>query len=215
MATRTTESLAVETRTHAGTTAARALRHAGKIPGVLFGHGRPATPVSVDGRAFEELLHAGRRHHLLTITVDGGAKDTALIREIQRDPISRRVIHADFQRVGRSETISTTVPVSIVGVPPGVREFGGVLDVVTRELEVTGPADRIPEHVEVDVSQLGLREHLTAAEIALPAGFTLATSPDAIVVSVEPPRTVVEEAPPTPVAGEIPTVAETETGAES
>jgi len=207
-----TDTLAVETRSDAGSTAARALRHAGKIPGILFGHGEPSTPVSVETRAFEELLHAGKRHHLLTITVDGGAKDTVLIRELQRDPISRRVIHADLQRVGKSEAINTTVPVTVTGVAAGVREFGGVLDLVTHELEINGPADQIPEHVEVDVSSLGIRDHLTAAEVPLPKGFTLVTAPEAIIASVEPPR--VEEAATAPAsAEEVPTVAETEAGA--
>jgi large subunit ribosomal protein L25 len=212
---KTTDTLAVETRSDAGSTAARALRHAGKIPGVLFGHGEPSTPVSLEGRALEELLHAGRRHHLLTITVDGGAKDTILIRELQRDPISRRVIHADLQRVGKSEAINTTVPIAVVGVAAGVRDFGGVLDLVTHEIEINGPADRIPEHIEIDVSSLGIRDHLTAAEVPLPTGFTLVTAPEAIVASVEPPR--VEEAAPAAEAGaaEVPTVAQTEAGAES
>jgi large subunit ribosomal protein L25 len=214
---KTYETLSIETRAGVGTTHARALRHAGRIPGVLFGHGRPTTAISLDGRAFEELLHHGGRHHLLNITVDGGTKDTALIREIQRDPVSRRVIHADLQRVDKSESITTSVPVAVIGAALGVRDFGGVLDVVTHLLEVTGAADQIPEHIEVDVTALGIHEHLTAGEIALPKGFTLSTAPDTIVVSVEPSRTAVEaeESTAATSATEVPTVAETESGSGS
>ena len=218
MANKPSDTLAILTRSQNGTTSARALRRIGRIPAVLFGHGQPTIAVSLAGRAFEELLHSGHRHHLLTITVDGGSKDTALVREIQRDPITRRVIHADLQRVGKSESITTTVPVTVVGTARGVREVGGVLDIVTHELEITGPADQIPEHVEVDVTELGLREHRTAGEITLPKGFTLASAADTIVASVEPPRVeAVEEAPAeaeTP-AGEVPTVAESAAGSES
>jgi large subunit ribosomal protein L25 len=211
------DSIAVETRGATGTTKAKALRRAGKVPGVLYGHGSDTVAIAVDGRAFEDFLHGGRKHHLLTITIDGKSTDTAILRGVQRDPVTRRVLHADLQRVGRTESISTTIPVITAGTPVGVREFGGVLDVVTHELEVTGPADRIPEHLEVDVSDLGLRDHVTAGEVKLPAGFTLVTQPDAIVVSVEPSRVAVEaeEAAPAPAAGEIPTVAETESEAES
>ena len=211
MATSTSDALAIETRTEGGSTGARTLRRHGKVPGVLYGHGKPSVPITIDARSLEALLHGGRRHHLLSITVDGGSPDTALVRELQRDPLTRRVIHADLQRVGRSEAITTTVPVIAVGVPAGVREFGGVLDVVSHELEVTGPADKIPEHLEVDVSGLGIRDHVTAADIVLPAGFKMASAPDTIVASVEPPRTQEEGTPAAaPEAGEVPTVAESQ-----
>ena len=218
MANKPSDTLAILTRSQNGTTSARALRRIGRIPAVLFGHGQPSMAVSLAGRAFEELLHSGHRHHLLTITVDGGAKDTALVREIQRDPITRKVIHADLQRVSRSESITMTVPVTIVGAARGVRDMGGVLDVVTHELELTGPADQIPEHIEVDVTNLGMREHLTAGDVSLPKGFTLATPAETIIASVEPPRVEAVEAPAAGAeapAGEVPTVAQSESGSES
>lgn len=214
---RTTDALPVETRTQIGTTHARALRRSGKIPGILYGHGADPLSISVDGRAFEELLHGGGRRALLTIRIDGKTSDTALLRSVQRDPVSRRVLHADLQRVGRSESISTLVPIVTVGAALGVRDFGGVLDVVMHELAIVGPADRIPEQLEIDVTNLGLHDHVTAADVALPNGFVLETPADTVVVSVEPSRTAVEveEAAPAPAASEIPTVAETESEAGS
>jgi large subunit ribosomal protein L25 len=88
---------------------------------------------------------------------------------------------------------------------------------VTHELAIVGPADRIPERLEVDVTNLGLRDHVTAADVVLPRDFTLETPPDTIVVSVEPSRTAVEaeEAAPAAAASEVPTVAETESEAQS
>jgi large subunit ribosomal protein L25 len=214
MASRSTDALSVKTRTTAGTTSARALRHQGEIPGTLYGHGAQTMSISLDGRALEDLLHGGRRRSLLTITIDGGTTDTALVRDVQRDPISRAVIHADLQRVGRSEAISSVVPIIAIGTPAGVRDFGGVLDIVAHQIEVTGPADQIPEHLDVDVTNLGIRDHATAGDVKLPPGFTLDTPPETVIVSVEPPRTQVEETPATE-AGAVPTVAETETGAGS
>jgi large subunit ribosomal protein L25 len=193
MASAKNDTIAVETRKDAGTTGARALRRLGRVPAVVFGHGAPPAAVSVDARALEELLHGGKRHHLLTITVDGGTKDTALLRSIQRDPVSRRVVHVDLQRVGQSESISTSIPIHITGTAPGVKDFGGVLDISMYTLEVTGPANELPEQIEVDVSALGLREHLTAGQITLPKSFKLDVSPDAVVVSVEAPRAQTDE----------------------
>src|SRR5260370_30919019 len=110
MAKGTDSILAVESRSKSGTTAASALRKAGKIPAVLYGHGVAAMPVALDAKAFDELLHAGGKNRLLHLTIDGSKKDTALVREVQRDPITRRVVHADLQRVRRSETVSASLP---------------------------------------------------------------------------------------------------------
>src|SRR4029077_13785735 len=95
------------------------------------------------------------------------------------------------------------------GTPVGVKDFGGILDVVVHEIDVTGPADQIPDKLEVDVSNLGIREHLTAADIPLPKGFSLETPPETIGVAVEHARVEVEPEPEVG-AAEVPTVAATE-----
>jgi large subunit ribosomal protein L25 len=210
MASAKKDTIAVETRKDVGTTGARAVRKAGRVPAVVFGHGAAPAAVSIDARALEELLHGGRRHHLLTISVDGGANDTALLRSVQRDPVSRRVVHIDLQRVGQSESISTSIPIQVTGSAPGVKDSGGVLDIVTHMLEVTGPANELPEQIEIDVSGLGLREHVPAGDVKLPKGFTLVTSPETIVVSCESPRTHEEAAPAATAEGEAAPVAAAE-----
>jgi large subunit ribosomal protein L25 len=207
----TTETLTVESRERVGTTSARALRRAGKIPGVLFGHGAPPRAIAISTKALDELLHRGGKNHLLTIAVDG-VTDTAMLRGVERDALSHALISVDLQRIGASETIAAALPIVAVGVSPGVRDLSGVLDVLIHTLEVSGPADRIPDHIDVDVSGLGIREHLTAGQIVLPAGFTLVTPADTLVVTVEPPRTITEtEEAAAPSVAEIPLVgAETE-----
>jgi large subunit ribosomal protein L25 len=205
----TNNSLAVTTRSKIGTTGATAIRKAGGVPGILFGHGSPPTAIELDARAFDELLHAGGKNHLLEITIDGGHKDTALIRDVQRDPLTRRVLHADLQRVSATEEISASLPLVAVGVPAGVKN-GGVMDIIVRAIDVTGPANALPDSLEADVSALEIHQHLTAGDIVLPAKIVLDMDPHAILISIEAPRTETEAEPTTEAVAEVPTVAESE-----
>jgi large subunit ribosomal protein L25 len=184
--------LSIERREKVGTTGAKSLRAHGKIPAVLYGHGDATEHIAVDARAFEDLLHHGGRNAILTLSDGGRKRQTALVRQLQLHPVTRRIIHADLQRVSADETISAQLAIVTIGVAEGVRNSGAVMDVITHELEVEGPASRIPEHLEVDVTALGVHEHVTAADIALPSEFKLLTPPDTIVVSIEPSRTARE-----------------------
>jgi len=206
------DTLAIESRTATGTAAAHALRRKGKVPGILFGHGGTPLPIALDARSLNDLLHiAGAKSHLLSITIDGKTKDTALLREIQHDPVSHRVLHADLQRVSATESITATLPVVTVGVPEGVKHSGAVLDVILHELDVQGPANAIPEKLEIDVTALRVHDHITAGAVKLPAKFKMLTPADAIVITVEPSRTAeaATASAPAPTPAEVPTVAET------
>ncbi len=189
-------NLTIERRDGVGTTQARALRKDGKIPGILYGHGSDAQAIAFARRGLDEILHRGARTSLITLTMDGKRVDTALLREVQVDPVSRRIVHVDLQRVSADETVQAKLPVVTVGTPVGVRDFGGVMDVVLHELEVEGPANKLPDRIEIDVAELGIHQHVTAAEIALPEGFKMITPADATVIAVEPSKTerLLEEA---------------------
>jgi large subunit ribosomal protein L25 len=187
----TLAKLTLEPRTSVGTTAAHALRRVGKIPGVVYGHGR-ATPISVDAKQLAELIHSGQKSRILDATI-GDASDSVLLRRVEADPITRKPLSVDFQRVTRDEAISSNVTVVPAGTPRGVRDEGGVMDVITHALEIKGPAESIPDSLTIDVSELGIHEHVTAAQVALPKGFTLITPPDTVVVSVEVTRAEVSE----------------------
>jgi large subunit ribosomal protein L25 len=191
-----TDSLTISVRAHTGTTAARAARRAGHIPGVIYGHGEP-TPISLGAKALEELLTLGGKSHILDAIIDG-RHDSVLLRDVQRDPVSHRPIHADFQRVTKGEAITATVAITVVGSSAAVRD-GAILDIVTRSVDVKGAADSIPQSIAVDVSALAVHGHVTAAELKLPAGFTLITPGEQVIVSVEAPRTAAQ-AEETPVA---------------
>lgn len=175
--------LVLEKRSAVGTTGAQATRRAGAVPGVVYGHGS-ATPIAIDTRILAALIANGGSNRIVEALVDG-KRDSVLLRDVQRDPITHRPLAADFQRVSQTEEIWATVNIVTVGVAPGVKEQSGILDIVTHALEIKGPAGKLPEHLEADVSALGIGDHVTAGQIPLPAGFVMITPPDTIVVSVE------------------------------
>ena len=191
-----TLNLTIEFRSSTGTTGSNALRAAGKLPAVIYGHGAKPQPIAVDARQFAELWNRGARSSLVTLVLDGKASDTALVREVQRDPVSSRIVHIDLQRVSVHESIHARLPVVTVGVARGVRDSGGVMDVITHELEVSGPADELPDQLTIDVSNMGIHDHVLAGSIALPASVKMITPADALVVSIEASKTArqVEEA---------------------
>lgn len=182
-------TLPVERRDRVGTSSAQKLRHHGKIPAVLYGHGTPPMHLAVEARAFDDLLHHGGRSGVITLTIDGKKGDTALVREIARHPVTHKIAHVDLQRVSEHEAVHAKVPIVTVGTARGVRDFGGVMDVLVYEIEVEGPVDELPAHLEVDVAELGIHQHITASQVVLPKGFKLLTGADTVVVSVEASKT--------------------------
>jgi large subunit ribosomal protein L25 len=184
-----TDTLTIDVRPNSGTTAARAVRRTGRIPGVLYGHGDP-TAISVGAKALDELLTTGGKSHILDVTV-AGRHDSVLLRDVQRDPVSHRPIHADFQRVSKGEAITAAVSIVVVGSSPAVRD-GAILDTITRTIDLKGPADKIPDNISVDVTQLTVHAHVTAGDLVLPAGFALLTPPETVIISIEAPRTAAQ-----------------------
>lgn len=181
-------SLIIERRESGGSTKARSLRHAGKVPGVLYGHGS-AESIAVEARALNDLLHHGGQSGLIELQLGGKKIDNALVREVQIDPVSRKPIHVDLQRVSATEKVHAKLRLATTGTPDGVRNFGGVMDVIVHEIEVEGPANKLPDHLEIDVTNLGIHQHLNAADVRLPDGFKLITPPDTLIVTVESSKT--------------------------
>jgi large subunit ribosomal protein L25 len=187
-------NLQVATRSDTGKGAARSLRRAGKVPGVIYGHNRQAEALAIDSGALNKMLigiSAGTT--VLDVVVDGRPAVKALIREIQRDSIRpAEILHLDLYEVRADEKVTLAVPIHLVGVPDGVRNFGGVLDHVLRELEIEVlPAD-IPEHVELDVTALAIGHSLFVRDVKIEKAEIL-NDPDTPVCTVVAPRT--EEAP--------------------
>jgi large subunit ribosomal protein L25 len=183
-------NLQAATRSATGKGAARALRRAGKVPGVIYGHGREPESVAVDSTALNKMLvGVSAATAIVDVTVDSRSPVKALIREIQRDPVRpAEILHVDLYEVHADETITLSVPVRLAGVPDGVRNHGGVLDHSLRELEIEVlPAD-IPEQIDLDVSGLGIGKSLFVRDIKLEKGKIL-SDPDIPVCSVVSPRT--------------------------
>ncbi|MBV8636909.1 MAG: 50S ribosomal protein L25 [Candidatus Eremiobacteraeota bacterium] len=182
-------TLSIERREKLGTTGANALRREGKIPAVLYGHGTTPQHIAFDMRTFDELLHHGGRTGVITLLMNGKKSETVLVRQVTRNPVTRGIQHVDLLRVSAHEAVRTTIPLTTAGVARGVKDFGGVMDVLVHDLEVEGPVDQLPDHLEVDVTDLGIHQHATAADVKLPKNFKLLTAPDTILVSVEASKT--------------------------
>lgn len=181
------EVLDVQTRNKVGTAATRRLRRAGRVPAVLYGHGEQTSHLSVSEAQIQTLL----RHHSKTVTLTGDVRDTALVRQIQYDPLGIEVLHLDLIRVNLKELVQVTVPIHRHGDPIGLRE-GGVLLENMHSVEIRCPAGDIPEHVGLNVTDLHVGEHLTAGSLELPPGVELVTSADVVVAHIEEPKEEVE-----------------------
>jgi large subunit ribosomal protein L25 len=201
-------NLQVASRTTTGKGAARSLRREGKIPGVIYGHGREAEPVAIDtGALAKTLFGISAATTILDVTIDGRAPVKALIREIQRDSLRPgEIIHLDLYEVRGDEEITLEVPIRLIGIPDGVRNFGGVLDHVLRELEIEVLPSNIPDHVDLDVTALTIGHSLFVRDLQVPKAKVL-NDPDTPICTVVAPRA--EEAPAV-AATEEPAVAEPE-----
>lgn len=190
-----TATLTASRRSDTGKGAARKLRAALQVPAVIYGHHREPQPLALDAREIEKLLDSiAAGSTVVELTLDGTTART-LIREVQRHPFKRQILHVDFQELVAGELVTVDVPLVIVGIAEGVRNQGGTLDQVMRELTVEVDPSNIPNHIDVDVSALGLNDSIHVEELTLPEGVTVLDDPEATVCVVVPPRI---EAEPTP-----------------
>ena len=190
-----------------GKNEARRLRAAGKIPATLYGAQKagdaPAPEsVAVDPKPFMRILHsASGLNTLITLKVQGGTDARVLVRNVQLDPISHHPLHADFYRVNMDRKIRVTVPVVLRGESRGVKQDGGVLDFVHREIEVEVLPANIPDSIDIDVSDLGIGDSVHVRDVASNASWTPISDPDMMIVHVVVIKVVEEAAPAAGAAG--------------
>jgi large subunit ribosomal protein L25 len=181
--------LTAQVREKAGKGVARGLRRDGKVPAVLYSHGK-STPIAMGTKDLTKILNTeGGEHALINLTLDGArdAKERmALIKDYQRDPISGGLIHVDLQEVAMDEKVKIPVAVHITGSAAGVKE-GGILQLALRELEVECLPHCIPGYIEVDISALTVNESLHVRDIQAPAEVRILTDLDSTVVTIQPP----------------------------
>lgn len=178
-----------------GTTECRRLRKAGMLPAVIYGRGHDPVLLEVDGHGFAQMLshHVGESM-ILDLQVGDEPVRKVLLKEVQHEPVSSKILHVDFHEISMTEKLRVTVPITLIGEPVGVSEEGGQLEHVLFEVEIEClPAD-VPEQVEMDVSAMKLGDHLTVGDIALDADrYELITGPETAVATVIMPRQEEEE----------------------
>ena len=191
------KQLAAVTRSGTGKGAARSVRREGRVPGVIYGGGEKAEPISVDFKDINKLIYAG---HFLTSIFDleiGGRKERVLPRDYQLDVVTDKPVHIDFFRLKAGSRVRIGVPVHVVNreLSPGVKK-GGAVNLVLHTVEVLAPADAIPESITIDLAGMDFHDSVHVSTIKLPEGCrAVGGKTDYTVVTIVPPTVFQEEAP--------------------
>ena len=206
-------TLQAQTRKDTGKGVARKARAAGRIPGIFYGPGEEPIPLDVAALDFMRIYHGGHGENVLVdlqLGTDEARK--VLFREVQRDPVTEKVMHVDFYHVSLTKAIRVNVPVHLEGVPDGVKNSGGILQHVMREVEVECLPTDIPEHLDVDVSALHINQHISVKDLDVPETVQILDDDEQILAVVVAPRVeevaaAEEEEAVEPAEGEEPEVA--------
>ena len=179
-------TIEVSRREASGKNVNRRLRSSGQVPAVVYGGGREPVPIQLHRRTLLELMRSTEGHNpiFLLQLADTGKSRHAMIRDMQVDPISRQVLHVDFQRILMTEKIRVSVDLELAGTPVGVRTEGGMLDFVTRSVEIECLPDRIPTKLTLDVGELHVGQHIEASALTLPEGVELLDEPSRVIAAI-------------------------------
>ena len=190
-----TFELTVEKRSHKGKNEARRSRAAGKIPAVVYGAGKPTVSVAVDRVALSNVFREGAGENTIFLLKLEGTDQSrhAMIKELQRDPATRKAQHVDFVRVLMDTKIRVRVTLEAVGTAVGVKTEGGILEIITREVEIECLPGAIPEKIPVDVSELKIGDLVRLSDVKALEGVTFVDPPDRVLLHVTHPTA--EKAP--------------------
>ncbi len=187
-------SIAANSRQTVGKGPARQSRLEGKIPAVVYGPETTPLSVYVAEREFRAAMKAAAgSSSIFTLNIDG-KPNKVLVREIQRDPVSSRMLHVDFHAISMTKPINLSIPVHITGVSKGVKSEGGIQNLVLRELEISCLPTNIPDFVSVDVSELGIGDSIHVRDLSIP-NVTVLEDKDSTVVTISAPTVIKVEAP--------------------
>ena len=189
--------VSVDPRELRGKNASRRLRATGKVPGNVYGMSLDSYAVAVEARRIEEILRLGSgRNTIFTLSLGEGQQSRAvMLRELQRDPVSEQLVHVDFLRVDPTKVVHVRIPVRLVGTPEGVKNEGGVIDFVHRQVEVACMPSSIPERLDIDIEHLHINQNISVKELQTEEGVEILDDPDTILAVVASPRVEVEETP--------------------
>lgn len=190
-----TKVIKAEARDRAGKGAARALRRENKIPAVIYGAKQAPVGISLDAKQTTLLLHAGGFLTTIFEIEVGGKKERAIPRDYQVDPVKDTLIHVDFLRVSKDSVVHVQVPVHFVNDDkcPGLKA-GGVLNIVEHTIDLTVPAEKIPEFIEVDLAGLSIGDSIHISAVKLPNDTKPTSREDFTVATIAPPTVAVEPA---------------------
>lgn len=193
------EQLVVEAhpRPERGKNQARQIRRAGRVPAVVYGGAAEALSLSVDPRTVEKVLHSEAGHNaIFTLSIKGQGKTPAMIRDWQYEPVKGSLLHVDFLRIALDVRLKVKVPVEMQGEPVGVKQQGGVLEIVQREVEVECLPSDIPDVFTVEVSELSIGQSVRVGDLKVDnRKLRVLTDPNRVIAHVLAPRAVEEEKP--------------------
>lgn len=178
-------TLSATLRHDTGKGVARKLRQNGEIPGVIYGHGRESQPLTLNAREFERLISRVAAASTVIELDLGGTTARSLIREIQRHPFKKLIMHVDFQEVVAGEMVTLKCPIVYVGVPYGVRTEGGILDQIMHELTIMALPSAIPDHINVDIADLHVGRSIHVADLVLPEGIKVVDDASSTVCIIQ------------------------------
>jgi large subunit ribosomal protein L25 len=188
-------------RDERGKNAAKRLRREGLVPGIVYGGKGDSVAVAVDPKALHKVLRSeAGRNAILKLEIAGGGSTNAILKSWQVDPIREHFLHADFYRIAMDVALRVTVPVLVRGEARGVKVDAGILEVIMREIEVECLPGDIPEHIDADVTDLGINGALRVSDLTVSPKVKVLSGSDQVVVHVV---SVKEEAAPTPAAAAV------------
>lgn len=184
-----------ESRATFGKGANRKLRAKGLIPAVVYGERKDAVPVAIDPKVLIQILRSDAgANTIFDLRMPGSdATENVMVKDYQLEPVNHSLLHADLIRVAMDHALTLSVQLELVGTPVGVKQEGGMLDFVSRSIEISCLPSDIPEKIKVDVSHLSIGDLIRARELAIPERVTLESEPSLVIAHVEAPK--VEEEP--------------------
>ena len=198
---RTDTVVTAQVRDTRGKNEARRTRRSGLIPGVVYGAFKEAVSIAVDPKAINKIIRSKTGHNtIFNVEIAGGETTPVMVVDEQYDPVKSFLMHVDLKRIDLTKRIRVSVPVHTSGEPVGVKTQGGLLEIITRFIDIETLPDEIPEGYTVDVSQLMIGQSKRASDVALAGTTKLTSSPDAVIAHVvgmraEEPKPEAEGAP--------------------
>ncbi|MFQ5816973.1 MAG: 50S ribosomal protein L25 [Terriglobia bacterium] len=184
-----------------GKNAARRLRRAGQLPAVVYGGQKPPLALTVDPRAVEKVLRSEAGHNaVFALQIKGHGKTSAMIKDWQYEPAKEQLLHVDFMRIALDVRLKVKVPVLAVGEPVGVKQQGGLLEYITREIEIESLPANIPDHFTIDVSELKIGQSARVGDLKADRRYRVLTDVDRVIAHIIAPKGVEEEKPAEEVA---------------